>query len=405
MLDPGRLRKDFPILSKKINNAPLIYLDNAATTQKPMAVIDKITKFYSEYNGNVHRGAHALSDRASYEYETAREKVRAFLNAGKAEEIIFTSGTTESINLVASSYGNMFVEKGGEIIVSGMEHHSNIVPWQALCKSKGAVLKVLPIEKSGRLCIEKLDELITEKTKFVSLVHVSNALGIINPVKEAVEKAHSRGVPVMLDAAQAVRHFPVDVREINCDFLAFSGHKVFAENGIGVLYAKEEYLEKMAPYQTGGGMVSSVGFGDTGYAEIPAKFEAGTKNYAGAASLGAALDYISKIGMDEISEYEKKLYEYAEHKLSEIDGITIYGYGENRAGALSFNIEGIHHYDAASVLDKQGIAVRAGRHCAQPLMDYLEIPGTIRASVALYNTKDDADKLAAGLRNVKELFL
>lgn len=401
MLNINKIRKDFPILAKKIHGKPLVYLDNAATTQKPKVVLDKIVEFYSSSNSNIHRGVHHLSEQASIEYENARRTVKDFISAKSVSEIVFTSGTTESINLVADSFGNKFIKEGDEIIISEMEHHSNIVPWQILCERKKAVLKVAPFDRDGILMMDDLKRLITEKTKLISIIYVSNVLGVINPLKEIIEMAHAQDTPVLIDGAQAVQHFPVDVQALDCDFFAFSGHKMYAETGIGVLYGKEKWLEDMPPYQSGGGMVDSVSFEKTTYADLPLKFEAGTGNYVAAVSIGTAIEYIHKIGMDEITIYENDLLNYTTEKLCAINGVKTYGNAPERCGLISFNLDNIHPYDAGMILDKLGIAIRTGTHCAEPVMRHYGINATIRASFAFYNTKEEIDKLIEGIQKTQ----
>ncbi len=401
MLNINKIRKDFPILAKKIHGKPLVYLDNAATTQKPQAVLDKIVEFYSSSNSNIHRGVHHLSEQASFEYENARRTVKDFISAKSVSEIVFTSGTTESINLVADSFGSKFIKEGDEIIVSEMEHHSNIVPWQILCERKKAILKVAPFDRDGILMMDDLKRLITEKTKLISIIYVSNVLGVINPLKEIIELAHAQDTPVLIDGAQAVQHFPVDVQALDCDFFAFSGHKMYAETGIGVLYGKEKWLEDMPPYQSGGGMVDSVSFEKTTYADLPLKFEAGTGNYVAAVSIGTAIEYIHKIGMDEITIYENDLLNYTTEKLCTINGVKTYGNAPERCGLISFNLDNIHPYDAGMILDKLGIAIRTGTHCAEPVMRHYGINATIRASFAFYNTKEEIDKLIEGIQKTQ----
>ncbi len=403
MIDVQKIRKDFPILTKKIHGNPLVYLDNAATTQKPRVVIDKIAEFYTSINSNIHRGVHHLSEQAGMAHENARKTVKEFVNARSVSEIIFTSGTTEAINLVANSFGSEFIREGHEIIVSEMEHHSNIIPWQILCERKKAVLKVAPFDNGGTLMMDELKRLVTEKTKLISIVFVSNALGVINPVKEIIELAHAQGIPVLIDGAQAVQHIPVDVQDLDCDFLAFSGHKMYAETGIGVLFGKEKWLEQMPPFQSGGGMVESVSFEKTTYADLPLKFEAGTGNYMAAVSLGTAIEYITRIGMGEIANYEKDVSNYATEKLSEIAGLKMYALASKRCGILSFNLGNIHPYDVGLILDKFGIAIRTGTHCAEPVMQHYGINGTIRASFVFYNTKEEIDKLCMGLKKAQEI--
>jgi cysteine desulfurase/selenocysteine lyase len=403
MIDINKIRRDFPILNTTIHGRPLVYLDNAATTQKPKVVLDKIIEFYSETNSNTHRGAHTLSERASEEYEKARETVRSFINARRNSEIIFTRGTTESINLVADSLGNAFINPEDEIIITEMEHHSNIVPWQRLCERKGSKLKFIPLNDDGLLDTQSLDHLITDKTKLLSVTYVSNALGTVNDVKGIIDTAHKRDIPVMIDGAQAVQHIPIDVQELDADFFVFSGHKIYAETGIGVLYGKEKLLEVMPPYQSGGGMISSVSMEKTTYAGLPFKFEAGTVNYVAALSLATALDYIHSIGFESIAKHEQDIMNYAMQRIGELDGVTIYGKSINRAGSLSFNLENIHPLDAGTILDKLGIAIRTGAHCAEPLMQRYGISGTIRASFALYNTIKEVDSLIEGINKVQNM--
>jgi cysteine desulfurase / selenocysteine lyase len=381
----------------------LCYLDNAATTQKPRQVIDSISKYYLEENSNIHRGVHFLSEAATAGYENAREKVRQFINAKSLSEIIFTHGTTEAINLISNSFGS-FIKENDEIIISEMEHHSNIVPWQMLCKQKNAKLKISPINDKGELRFDEFEKLFNEKTKLVSIAYVSNSLGTINPVKKIIQAAHKHGVPVLLDAAQAVNHLPVDVQELDCDFLTFSGHKLYGPTGIGVLYGKEVLLEKLPPFMGGGDMIAKVTFEETTYNQLPFKFEAGTPDIAGAIGLGAAIDYVTSIGLPEIFQYEKELLEYAERKLSEIEELRIIGTAENKCSVISFVLDNIHPHDVGTFLDFEGIAVRTGHHCTQPVMDRFGIPATSRASFGLYNTKEEADILADGIKKVIEVF-
>ena len=403
MIDIKKIRADFPILNRSIYEKPLVYLDNAATTQKPSIVINKTAHFYKNTNSNIHRGVHYLSNLASDAFEDARRTVMNFINASSPAEIIFTNGTTSAINMVAECFGEAFIDKDDEVIITEMEHHSNIVPWQVLCKNKGAVLRVLPFNNDGKLMLEDLPKLINRRTKIITLCHVSNVLGVINPVKEVIELAHRFNIPVLLDAAQSTPHFTVDVQELDCDFLTFSGHKMYAETGIGVLYGKEEYLEKMPPYQTGGGMVKHVDFSKTIYSDLPFKFEAGTPNYAGAVSLAAAIDYIKNIGHEKISIYEDNLLQYAGNKLSSQEGLSIYGNQRHHCGSISFNLKGIHHYDAGLLLDKMGIAIRTGTLCAQPVMNHFGVTGAIRAAFALYNTTEEVDILLEGIRKVRKI--
>lgn len=402
--DVETVRRKFPILSRTIRGKPLVYLDNAASSQRPQSVIDAISRVYSEEYANVHRGVHMLSQMATEAYEGARAKVKDFINAASVREVIFTRGTTESINLVASSYGRPNISPGDEILLTHMEHHSNIVPWQMLAAEKNAVLRVVPISDQGQLVMEEFARLLGPKTKIVACAHVSNALGTINPVKRMVELAHEHGAVVLIDGAQAVPHLRVDVQQLGCDFYTFSGHKMYGPSGIGILYGREALLEKMPPYQGGGDMISSVSFEKTTYNELPYKFEAGTPNIAGAIGLGAAIDFINRIGIDKIAAYETDLLAYATDKLSKIPGLKIYGTSPCKAGVISFTLEGIHPHDIGTILDQEGIAVRTGHHCAQPIMDRFNIPATARASFALYNTKEEIDALAEGLLKVHEVF-
>ena len=397
-LDIKKIRSDFPILTQLVYKKPLIYLDNGATTQKPRVVIDTIKELQENQNSSIHRGIHFLSEQMTGRYETARETVRAFLNAKSGNEIIFTSGATGSINTVAFSFGEKYVSAGDEVLISEMEHHSNIVPWQMLCQRKGAHLKVIPFQDNGELDMGKLDELLGEKTRIVALTHASNSLGSINPVKEVIRKAHARGIPVLIDGAQMVQHGKVDVRELDCDFYVFSSHKIFGPTGSGVLYGKEGLLEDLPPYQGGGDMVDQVTFEGTSYNTLPFKFEAGTTNYTGAIGLAAALDYLQSIGLAAVTQYEKKLTGYAMEKLGGIDKLRLYGNADNRISVFSFLLENIHPYDAAMILDKMGIAVRTGTHCTQPVMDHFGIDGTIRASLVFYNTMEEVDILVEGIQ-------
>jgi cysteine desulfurase/selenocysteine lyase len=401
MIDIGKIRADFPILQRKIYGRPLVYLDNAATTHKPKAVLDRIMKFYTNSYSNIHRGAHYLSEQASAACEDARAKVAAYINAKNTFEIIFTRSTTESINLVADSFGTAFINEGDEIIISEMEHHSNIVPWQVICQRKGAALKVIGFNDDGTLMTDKLKALLTAKTKLLAVTYVSNVLGTVNSIREIIKTAHAYDVPVLIDGAQAVQHFPVDVQDLDCDFFAFSGHKLYAETGIGVLYGKEKWLEAMPPYQFGGGMISSVRFDRSIYADLPFKFEAGTNNFVAAVSLAAAIDYINKIGICNIAAHEQGLIKYAVEKIANIGGVKIYGNTAERCGAVSFNLDGIHPYDACMILDKLGIAVRAGAHCAEPVMEHYRTQGCMRASFAMYNKLQEIDELIAGLQKVR----
>ncbi len=399
-----QIRKDFPVLSQKIYGKLLIYFDNAATTQKPQIVIDTINKLYSEENSSIHRGVHFLSEKTTEAYEQAREAVRQFINAGSATEVIFTSGTTGSINTVAFSFGEKYITENDEIIISEMEHHANIVPWQMLCERKGSRLKIIPLKQNGELDLDQYQKLFSERTKLAAFTHASNTLGTINPVKEMIETAHKHNVPVFIDGAQAIQHGNVDVRDLDCDFYAFSGHKIYAPNGIGILYGKEKWLDELPPYQGGGDMIDSVTFKKTTYNVLPFKFEAGTTNYAGAIGLKTALDYLSSIGLDKIAIYEKELLEYANMKLGAIEGLEIYGKSDRKISVISFLLDNIHQYDAGMVLDKMGIAVRTGAHCNQPVMNHFNISGTLRASMVFYNTKEEIDRFYEGLLKVKEMF-
>jgi len=397
-------RNDFPILQVTVHGVPLAYLDNAATTQKPLSVIDAENYYYRNNNANVHRGIHALSQRATDAFEAARVKVQHLINAASANEIIFVRGTTEAINLVAQSYGRSFFKAGDELIVSGMEHHSNIVPWQILCEQTGAVLRVIPVNHSGELEFEAYNRLFNQHARLVAVTHVSNALGTINPVRAMIDLAHIRGVPVLLDGAQAIAHMPVDVQGLDCDFYAFSGHKLYGPTGIGVLYAKSALLDIMPPYQGGGDMIRSVSFDGTVYNSIPYKFEAGTPNIAGAIGLGAAVDYLSNVGFDKVIRHEQALLGYATQSVMSIPGVRIIGNALEKTGILSFVLEGVHPHDIGSILDLQGVAIRAGHHCTMPLMKHFGLSATARASFGLYNTKDEVDKLVAAIFHVKEVF-
>ena len=403
MIDVEKIREDFPILKQKVYGKDLIYLDNAATTHKPQVVIDAIAKYYSEQNSNVHRGVHFLSDSATTLYENARKRVAEFINAKTTNEIVFVRGTTEAINLVANGYGDKFIKAGDEIIVTYLEHHSNIVPWQMLCERKNAKLKVIPVNDDGELMIDEYKKLLSEKTKIVAAGHTSNALGTKNPVREIVKYAHDAGAVVMIDGAQAVQHSKVDVQELDADFFAFSGHKVYGPTGIGVLYGKEELLNEMNPYQGGGDMIKSVTFEKTTYNELPYKFEAGTPDICGAIVLPEALEYVKKVGLENIAKYEDELLNYGTEKLKEIEGFRLIGNAKNKTGVISFLIDGIHPYDAGTILDKQGIAVRTGHHCAEPLMNRFGIPGTVRASFGMYNTKSEIDALVDGVKKAKKM--
>ena len=397
-LDIQKIRSDFPILSQQVYKKPLVYLDNGATTQKPRVVIDTIRELQEKQNSSIHRGIHFLSEQMTGRYEDARETVRDFLNAASTSEIVFTSGATGSINAVAFSFGEKYVTAGDEVLISEMEHHSNIVPWQMLCQRKGAHLKVIPFQDKGELDLDKLDELLGEKTRILALTHASNSLGTINPVKEVIRKAHARGIPVLVDGAQMVQHGKVDVKELDCDFYVFSSHKIFGPTGSGVLYGKESMLEELPPYQGGGDMVDQVSFDLTSYNTLPFKFEAGTTNYTGAIGLAAALDYLQSIGLEAVTQYEQELTAYALEKLEQIDPLKLYGNSERRISVFSFLLEHIHPYDAGMILDKMGIAVRTGTHCTQPVMDHYGIDGTIRASLVFYNTMEEVDMLLEGIQ-------
>ena len=411
MYNIDAIRQDFPILSRTVYGKPLVYLDNAATTQKPLCVLDAMRNEYLNVNANVHRGVHYLSQQATDLHEAAREAVREFINAWKTEEIVFTRGTTEAINLVASSFCEAFMHEGDEVIVSAMEHHSNIVPWQLQASRRGIVLRVLPMSDDGILQIDRLEQLISDKTRLISVAHVSNVLGTVNPVKEIVRIAHSHDVPVLVDGAQSTPHFTVDVQDIGCDFFAFSGHKMYGPTGIGVLYGKEEWLEKMPPYQGGGEMIESVSFDRTTFGQLPFKFEAGTPDFVATHGLATAIRYVSELGMDNIRQHEQQLTDYCMQQLQGIDGIRIYGPRSSgsqssalKDAVVSFNVGSIHHLDIGTLLDRLGIAVRTGHHCAQPLMDRLGVQGTVRASFALYNTKEEIDSFVAALRRVVQMF-
>ena len=402
--DVWKVREDFPILKTRIRGKPLVYLDNAATAQKPQAVLDALERFYLEECANIHRGVHFLSERATVDHEAARAKVQRFLNAKDAREIIFVRGATEGINLVAQTYGRKHVEAGDEVVVSAMEHHSNIVPWQILCEEKNARLVVAPMNDQGELLLDKFEKLMSPRVKFVALTQVSNALGTINPVQEIIRMAHQREIPVLLDGAQAAPHLGANVRELDCDFYAFSGHKLFGPTGIGVLYGKAALLEAMPPYQGGGDMISSVTFEKTTYNSLPFKFVAGTPNIAGAVGLGAAIDYLNRIGLENAAAYERELLAYATERISAIPRLRLIGTAREKVGVLSFVLEGVHPHDAGAMLDQQGIAIRTGHHCAQPVMERFKISGTIRASLAFYNTKDEIEALVAGIKEVREVF-
>ncbi|MBE0639974.1 MAG: cysteine desulfurase [Bacteroidales bacterium] len=400
-----KIRQEFPALERQIYGKPYVYFDNAATTHKPCSVINRLKEYYESENSNIHRGVHFLSQEATTSFEQTRREVCNFINAGNTSEIIFTKGTTESINLVATAYGNTFLGKDDEILITWMEHHSNIVPWQMLCRHTGATLKVCPITKSGELIIENFEQLLNERTKLVAVTHVSNALGTINPIKEIISKAHETGAVVLIDGAQAVSHLKVDVQELDCDFYCFSGHKMYGPMGVGVLYGKEALLDKMSPYQGGGEMISSVTFEETTYNQLPFKFEAGTPNVSGVLGLGAAIKFINNIGFDVISKHENDLLAYGTEKLKGIGGITFYGQAAHKTGAISFNMDGIHPYDAGTIIDKFGVAVRTGHLCTQPLVDFYGIPGFIRASFAIYNTLEEIDLLEIAIKKTRDMLL
>ncbi|PYT00158.1 MAG: cysteine desulfurase CsdA [Acidobacteria bacterium] len=402
--DVEKIRQDFPVLSQTVNGKPLVYLDNAASSQVPQSVIDRTSKYLAEEHSNIHRGVHYLSQHATTAYEAAREKVKRFINAPDVDCCIFVRGTTEGINLVAHAYGKGFINEGDEILVSEMEHHSNIIPWQVVAEERGAKLRVIPMNRKGELIVEEYDKLLSERTKIVAMAHVSNALGTVNPVKEMIASAHKLGVPVCLDAAQSVPHFPVDVQDIDADFFVFSGHKMFGPTGSGIVYGKREWLDKMPPYQTGGSQIRTVSFEKTTYAPLPAKYEAGTPAIAAGIGLGAAIDYINSIDFEAAARHEHELLEYATERLSDIPGVTIVGTAAEKASVLSLTIEGIHPHDIGTILDQDGIAVRAGHHCAQPVMKFFEVPATARASFAFYNTREEVDKLADSVQKVIEIF-
>lgn len=400
MFDIQKIRTDFPILTQKVNGKPLIYFDNGATSQKPKVVIDAITKYYEEINANIHRGVHTLSQLATDAYEESREKIRAHINAKEVYEVIFTSGTTQGINLVAHGIASL-VKADDEVMVSALEHHSNIVPWQFLCEKTGAKLVVIPMNENGELIMSEYDKLVSPKTKIVAVNHISNALGTINPIEHIIKKAHEVGAAVLIDGAQATPHLKPDVQALNCDFYVFSGHKICGPTGVGILYGKEEWLHKLPPYMGGGEMIKEVTFEKTTYADLPHKFEAGTPNIADGIVLGTAIDYLNEVGFDNIQKQEKELLAYATEKLLEIDGLKIFGTSVNKTSVVSFNIEGIHPYDIGTIIDKLGIAVRTGHHCAQPIMNYFDIPGTIRASFSFYNTKEEIDIFVDAVKKAK----
>ncbi|MCB6974347.1 MULTISPECIES: cysteine desulfurase [Butyricimonas] len=404
MFDVSQVRKDFPILEEKIYDKPLVYLDNGATTQRPLTVIDKMTEYYLRYNSNVHRGVHYLSNKCTDANEEAREIVRKFINAAFTEEIIFTRGTTESINLVAHSFGEAFINEGDEIIVTEMEHHANIVPWQMLCDRKKAVLKVVPFNDKGELDMEVFGKLLNERVKLVGVAYVSNVLGTVNPVKQIIDAAHARGAYVLVDGAQAIQHIPVDVQGLDCDFFAFSGHKIYGPTGIGVLYGKKSLLEQMPPWQGGGEMIKEVRFEKTTYNELPFKFEAGTPDFIGVIGLGEALEYVNRIGLDGIARYEHELLGYAMEQIRRIPGIILYGEAAEKSSVISFGIEGIHPFDLGTLLDKMGIAVRTGQLCAEPVMQHYGVTAMARASIAMYNTREEIDVFCAGLKKIEQIF-
>ncbi len=402
--DVEKIRQDFPVLSREVNGKPLVYLDNGASSQVPQMVIDRGSKYLAEEHSNIHRGVHYLSQHATTAYEAAREKVKRFINAKEAKECIFVRGTTEGVNLVAYSYGRKFIGKGDEILVSQMEHHSNIIPWQIVAEERGAKVVMIPMNDRGELIIDEYENLLNERTKMVAVTHVSNSLGTVNPVKKMIATAHKFGVPVLVDAAQSVPHFPVDVQDLDADFFVFSGHKMFGPTGSGVMYGKREWLDQMPPYQTGGGMIRTVSFDGTTFAPIPDKFEAGTPAIAAGIGLGAAIDYINALDFEAAAAYENELLEYATERLADIPGVEIIGTAAEKASVLSFTIEGIHPHDIGTILDQQGIAVRAGHHCAQPVMEFFDVPATARASFAFYNTREEVDKLADAVQKVIEVF-
>ena len=399
-----KIKSDFPTLDQKINGKQLVYLDNAATTQKPYTVIEAVDKYYKNTNSNIHRGVHTLSQKATEKYENTRLKIANFINSDSEKEIIFVRGATEAINLVANCYVRPLLNSNDEIIISQMEHHANIVPWQMVCEEKKAKLKILPMNQNGELLVDELENMINKNTKFISMNHVSNSLGTINPIKKIVQLAHKNKIKIMVDGAQAVQHIPVNMKEIGADFYCFSGHKLYAPTGIGVLYGKKELLDEMPPYQGGGDMIKSVTFEKTVYNEVPQKFEAGTPNISGVIALGTAIDYIINIGIENIANHEKELLEYATKEISKVKGITIIGNAENKASVLSFTIEGIHPHDIGTIMDSEGVAIRAGKHCTDPVMDFYCIPATARASFAIYNTKDDVEKLVNSVKKTIEVF-
>jgi len=400
MIDIQKIRADFPIFSRKVNGKPLVYFDNGATSQKPQVVVDAISKYYQEINANIHRGVHTLSQLATDAYEISRGKIQNHINAKFSYEVIFTSGTTHAINAVANGFASL-VKVGDEVLVSALEHHSNIVPWQMLCERTGATLRVIPMNDKGELILSEYDDLLSSKTKIVTVNHISNALGTINPIKYMIDKAHEVGAAILIDGAQAVPHLKPDVQELDCDFYVFSGHKICGPTGVGILYGKEEWLRKLPPYQGGGEMIATVSFEKTTYADLPHKFEAGTPNIEAGIVLGTAIDYLNEIGFENIAQYEHELLEYATDKLLQIEGLKIFGTAREKTSVISFNIHGIHPYDIGTIIDKLGIAVRTGHHCAQPIMDFYKIPGTIRASFAFYNTKEEIDLMIEAVKKAK----
>ena len=405
MFDVNKIREEFPILNQEVHKRPLVYLDNGATTQKPRVVTEAILDYYNQRNSNIHRGIHFLSGQATDDYENARVRIKDFINAKKKEEVIFTNGTTSSLNMLAFSFGEQYLSEGDNIIVSEMEHHANIVPWQMLCERKKVELRVIPFNDIGELLLEEYRKLIDDKTKLVSVTHISNVLGTVNPAKEIIDTAHKHDIPVCLDAAQSIQHEKIDVQELDCDFLVFSGHKIYGPTGIGIFYGKEKYLEEMPPWQGGGDMVDEVSFEKTTYNVLPFKFEAGTTNFIGAHGLKKAIDFLDNINIESIKNHEAELLRYATRKIKELGGITIYGEAEKKASTISFLIDGVHMLDTGMILDKLGIAVRTGTHCAQPIMQHYNITGTVRASFAIYNTKEEIDYLCSGLERVKNMFL
>ncbi|MFP2960388.1 SufS family cysteine desulfurase [Myxococcus sp. 1LA] len=402
--DVNQVRKDFPILHQEVRGRPLVYLDSAATAQKPQAVIDALVRFYQHDNANVHRGVHVLSERATEAYEGARETVRRFINARDVKEVVFVRGTTEAINLVAQTYGRKHIGAGDEVLITQMEHHANIVPWRMLCEQTGAVLKVIPVDDRGELVLDAVDALLTERTRILAVTHVSNALGTVTPVKELTRRAHAKGIPVLVDGAQAVTHFPVDVQDLGCDFYAFSGHKMFGPTGIGVLYGRKEMLEALPPYQGGGDMILSVTMEKVTYNRVPYRFEAGTPNLEGAVGLAAAIRYLESLGMAHVAAHDRELLAYATQALEAVPGLRLVGTAREKTGVLSFMLADVHPHDVGTILDREGICIRTGHHCAQPVMQHFKVPATSRASLALYNTREDVDALVRGLHKVLEVF-